>query len=266
MSDAMRIGLLGAPGSGKLTFLSALSLAGPHLPEDDRWTVDPDSDNTAGFMNSATRILMEEKRFPQRGSVESIRDVLGFSFRREGEQHSAFRVEVVNLPGERFADDRADLVETAKNLASCDGFILLFDPIKEQWGHDNHRFLYALRNRIVAQRRDGGFTKPLAVACVKYDDPQVFLPALAEGWGTEQDTKPRFPWVTDAKRFFEWACGHFGDGSGERVLEEVGGKFDPARTAFFVTRPSASGPAAAGSTCTTSSTRKATGSSATSGP
>ncbi|MEO3813840.1 hypothetical protein ABGB17_33000 [Sphaerisporangium sp. B11E5] len=230
MSAPLRLGLLGAPGSGKLTFLSALSITGRTLPGYGRWVVRPDV-STTDFMNSAREILTEEKRFPRRGSVPGIRDLLGFTFWKDSTLD--FHVEVVNLPGAHFADDREDREAVARNLSSCDGYILLFDPIAERWRKDNHRFLSAMVNRVVALD-PGAFPKPLSVCCVKYDDPQVFLPALAGGWGTDQDAEPRFPRVSDAKGFFTWACGHFGDGSGERFRVEVQ-NFDPGRTAYFVT-------------------------------
>ncbi|MFC6084853.1 hypothetical protein [Sphaerisporangium aureirubrum] len=223
----MRIGLLGTPGSGKLTFLSALPIA-----DYGNWVVRPDA-ATVDFVTSAAKTLTEDKRFPVRDPVRGSRSPLGFGFSRG--VRPDFRADVVNRPGEHFRHDREDRETIAKDLASCDGYVLLFDPIGERWRGDGYGFVSALAQRVNAHCPDGEFPKPLSVCCVKYDDPQVFLPALGHGWGTEQDAEPRFPRVADAEGFFAWACGHFGGGKGERFRAEILKQFDPRRTAYFVT-------------------------------
>ncbi|GAA1022512.1 hypothetical protein Aple_091880 [Acrocarpospora pleiomorpha] len=247
VGPVLKIGLIGAPNSGKLTFLSALTTAFLSRGAPNGWVVNPERDALA-FDESAKEILAL-RTFPSRTEVENSGKLwlrFFFSWERRGEPSRTFTVEILNRAGQAFSRRSPDSSAVAKELAGCDGYLLLIDPLRERWRGDNSDFFSHLPARIMSNDMPlSEFRKrALAVCVTKYDDAQVFPPSLSGNYGTQQATAPHFPTVesADAKSYFEWACAHFadhtarpGNDSAERLHHQIERMFDPDLTAYFVT-------------------------------
>ncbi|GAA0994771.1 hypothetical protein GCM10009555_087920 [Acrocarpospora macrocephala] len=248
-NPALKIGLIGAPNSGKLTFLSALTTAFVSRGAPKGWVVNPERDALA-FDESAKEILALQS-FPSRTEVENSEKLwlrFGFSWEKKGEPSRTFVVEILNRPGQAFSRRSPEGKAVAEELARCDGYLLLIDPLRERWLGDNSDYFSHLPARIVDSSTDMTMSelrkRALAVCVSKYDDAQVFPPSLSGNYGTQRTTAPKFPTVesADAKGYFAWACAYFadhsarpGNDSAERLHHQIERMFDPDLTAYFVT-------------------------------
>ncbi|TYB61748.1 hypothetical protein FXF51_27090 [Nonomuraea sp. PA05] len=238
LSDDLHIGLWGAASSGKTTFVNALAHTDGTLGYGD-WRVSGLDDAAKNFLIEGKRRLINEGRFPEATQAENE---LRFSFdgqRPEGGR-TGFVLRVQDRPGGVFKDGNVYLEKVARQLTMCDGLVLLFDPIREERDCDSADHLFDLLHHIATLLAEEGRSSAflpfeVAVCVTKWDHPEVFLPARAAGWGTQDDpdSVPRVK-ERDAKDYFTWACHHFGRHAGQHVDQLLGKHFDPDRTCYFV--------------------------------
>ncbi|GAA1592465.1 hypothetical protein GCM10009678_88350 [Actinomadura kijaniata] len=171
-----RIGLWGAPESGKTTFLAALQVAVLRSPED--WMLYGVNEESNDFLDTQTALLTQRRRFPSatadsealswtlRGTVAL--PAVGRFRRRPREAPLEFNIDLLDSPGVVFAsrlapvadgdnlgfdggnlgfeDESAEAAPTTdedrviEHLAGCDGIIYLFDPTRERRQGDAYSY------------------------------------------------------------------------------------------------------------------------------
>ncbi|MFE4368932.1 hypothetical protein ACFRMN_11945 [Streptomyces sp. NPDC056835] len=249
----VRIGVWGASGSGKTTFLGAVPIAAMQHQRRGRANLvvagmDPSS---AEFLHESVDQLVSEQRFPQ--ATRAQRD-LRWSF--SGELPGArglrarrvnFALEVLDLPGEAF-NPRSNQVgeelhdRAVTHLTNCGGLVYLFDPLldaNQQTASIN--YFFGMASQIAGRVRDEGrllangrLPHHVAVCITKFDHPDVFEPALRAGWVTQERTGD-IPCVPDhqAPGYFDWMCDSFRGGSARLVRDALRNFFHPARMSYY---------------------------------
>jgi energy-coupling factor transporter ATP-binding protein EcfA2 len=198
-----RIGLWGAPGSGKTSFLAALNVAVTQSRSD--WTLYGVNDESVDFLTESTETLTDKRRFPEATTdltdlswvmvTEIERQVrTGRLFQKPQKIRVPleFHLDLLDAPGDMFkskpsgaggaADfdelfdgeddgpeaapaDEDRLIET---LAACDGIVYLFDPIRERDKGDAYQYfqrtLAQLGKRALEGRRLVGAKLPQHLA------------------------------------------------------------------------------------------------------
>ncbi len=220
-----KIGLWGASGSGKTSFLAALFVAVNQAP--GQWNIIGDNPASVRFATRMTESLTQRHVFPPK--TEGI-EKLSWTIVGEGEQTVGkrfkkqretvplrFQLELVDAPGRLYAgsdgpasddDFGIDFGETktvqspssladqlAEELAVCDSLVYLFDPLRE---HDNgdefQHFQWALQNIAFICNQQGRFDTRLphhlAVCITKLDDPRIFKTAYELGYLTADKDDP----------------------------------------------------------------------------
>jgi hypothetical protein len=181
----MRIGLWGAPGSGKTTFMAALNVAVSRAQQDLlMYGVDEESTE---FLVRNTAILTNQRRFP--ATTQSLHPLCWTMNmaapvpvrRRFGGQAKQpvplqLNIDLLDVPGgifgsapgaapvarseHAFGEEEGngdDVVASAAEddpigrLAACDGIVFLFDPLREQKKGDAYEYFQGTLLRI-AQR------------------------------------------------------------------------------------------------------------------
>ncbi len=239
VAKGMRIGLWGASASGKTTFVNALAHVANNTTDYGRWRVMGMDDGERTFLTEGKQRLINEGGFPE-ATISGSELRFGFAGQRLDGTETHFVLHVQDRPGGDFHDRSADMEQVATQLAQCHGFVLLFDPLRERRDSNSADYLFGMLEHITTLLAKSGETKlylpfEVAVCVTKWDDPGVFMPARAAGWGT-QDRPDGAPRVKDhdAKAYFTWACRYFGADVGQRVDRIIEKYFDPARTCYFV--------------------------------
>lgn len=208
----LRIGLWGAPGSGKTTFLAALAVAAARHP--GAWVMSGVDEESAGFLRSATDLLTSARRFPEStahptelrfrftGQREVPRRTL---FRRVVDvENVSFELEVLDVPGSLFSassidDHRSDSL--VDHLENCDGIVYLLDPEQEARQQDSFRYFHPIAQqlmaRIMSSKTYSGtrLPQPVAVCLTKFDQPTVYRTASLRGFTVHQAEPPYQPVV-----------------------------------------------------------------------
>lgn len=217
---AGKIGLWGAPTCGKTTFLAALSIAATRKRE-QRIRLFGADDQSTDFLVKQTAMLTRNLQFPPATAAKShLNWVLHMPVeaparrfeRRKDPVRYAFNLSFIDVPGDWFDDGRGTLAAEAahlfgdepgqvavvgtagddeaflRELASCDGLVLLFDPTKEWQNNDVFQHFYGTLMKI-AQRRlqdpaEGMELLPqyVAVCTTKFDHNDVFRKAYERGF------------------------------------------------------------------------------------
>jgi hypothetical protein len=192
-----KIGLWGAPGSGKTTYLAALSIAANRKQE--RLQLFGADDASTDFLIQQTALLTRDMLFPPATDAERhlnwvLRmnvDGPGRRFWRSAPETTRveFELDFLDAPGGRYADTReasrgadpaprrlfgdedpvAAVAGTVGNdeqflqeLAGCDGLVLLFDPTREWETSDAFNHFHGTLLKIAQRRmRDPGRTTDL---------------------------------------------------------------------------------------------------------
>ncbi|RAY16620.1 hypothetical protein DPM19_00035 [Actinomadura craniellae] len=183
-----RIGLWGAPTSGKTSFLAALNIAVTQSSEE--WTIFGVDDPSVDFLVDSTTTLTHERRFPP--ATEALSELswilmseteveIGTRRRKETKKIPLeLHLDVLDAPGRVFGhkpktdahqsqleglgfDDEDEGMDGAgggseldeekliDNLADCDGIVYLFDPIREREKGD--AFQYFQRTLALLAKR-----------------------------------------------------------------------------------------------------------------
>lgn len=252
----VRIGVWGASGSGKTTFLGAVPIGAMQHQQRARvnWVVAGLDLPSEEFLLDSVDLLVSERRFPE--ATRAQRD-LRWSFtgeaqaaRRLGSRRKiSFALEVLDLPGEAFNPRSNQVAEdlheqAVTHLSSCGGLVYLFDPLldaNQQTASIN--YFYGMASQMAARVRDEGrllrsgkLPHHIAVCITKFDHPDVFEPALRAGWVTQEQVGaiPRVP-DQQARSFFDWICDSFRGGSARLVRDALGNFFDSDRMSFHAT-------------------------------
>jgi hypothetical protein len=278
-----RIGIWGAPQSGKTTFLAALNVAVIRAPQDHLLIYGVD-ENSTEFLIENTEILTTQRKFP-----DATANLRQFSWAinmqtqvrvRKSRWRETLRavpmqlnIDVIDAPGGAFEsgmeerqraanlgyedEDQDEEQEAAapmsvpdeviEHLASCDGILFLFDPLRERKQGDTYRYFHGTLLRIAQRRLVGGpggspgigrLPQHVAVCITKFDDPRVYEWARQKGYRTIYEDDPYlFPRVRDeeAAPFFADLCRESERSNADLVLGALGKFFWPERTRYFVT-------------------------------
>lgn len=266
-----RIGLWGAPESGKTTFLAALNVAVTRSSTD--LLIYGTDDEATEFLAENTSMLTSQRRFP--AATQNTRPLSWTMHvpaqravpRRFGRQATEpvnlqFNIDLLDAPGGYFAsmpgagrmadpdlfgDDYpqpSEPEEVIDHLAGCDGIVFLFDPIREQAEGDAYEYFQGTLLRI-AQRRFGQgraatakLPHHLAVCVTKLDAPSVYRRAKLGGYRTFDENDPYlFPRVHEnsAADFFAELCRASDVGNADLVSGAISHFFRPERVKYFIT-------------------------------
>lgn len=199
-SSACQITLLGAPGSGKTTFLAALAIAlarrGDRSSSGPWNIVGADSASTDALV-SYTSALSSSREFPEAtqeielyqwlliGRVRRTAKNRWFGARRVDETVQVM-LEIADTSGELGGPRRAGQTRRAElieHLAHSNGIILFIDPviklIEEEAFSYLHSILAELAARLIAADAlaDGYLPHYVAICVTKFDDPRVLAAA-----------------------------------------------------------------------------------------
>ena len=196
------VGLWGATQSGKTTFISALFLATGRLASNDVRIRGNNSDST-DFLIRNTHTLNQERRFPdptiarqplswtiqmlvpnraRRRFFRSAPERVPFDFNVDvqdvgGFEHGALPEadrSRLDIGGDGAAAPRTDI---AAYFATCQGLLLLIDPIRELNDGDAYNFFFGTLLRLAQEQPvPAGQKLPhyIAVCVTKFDDPVVY--------------------------------------------------------------------------------------------
>jgi len=270
-----RIGLWGAPGSGKTTFLAALNVAVIQSRED--LLIYGSDDEATDFLAENTSMLTTQRMFPP--ATQTLRPlswalhlpVQRTTKKKFGRQSTEtvtlqFNIDLVDAPGATFRsvpsaaaggagaallfdDEESDAPsapeeEIIDHLAGCDGIVFLFDPIRERSAGDAYEYFQGTLLRIAQRRLGQGATvspklpQYLAVCVTKLDAPEVYRRAKMRGYKTFDQNDPYlFPRVGDekAEQFFAELCTGTDVGNANLVMGAIGKFFMPTRVKYFIT-------------------------------
>jgi hypothetical protein len=275
----IKIGIWGASSSGKTTLLGALSIAGQQLQSNTTWTVIGRTEQASSFL-ADFRETLELRGFPPstqgvtrlswaiqgtratpRGeqiSQELVLDILDVDGALYGPNGGAAGSNspqaddyellfdggpvVGGPPGSPAAPPMDNLEELVQHLVTCDGIILLFDPIREIQDHDSSRHMNRMLNtvlqRVYAANRVRGGRLPhhLAVCITKFDDPRVAKHALNQA-DMLKLSQMRIPRVDNAiaRRYFNDLCAAGDGGTASFVQGAIRGTFNPNRVEYYAT-------------------------------
>jgi energy-coupling factor transporter ATP-binding protein EcfA2 len=267
-----RIGLWGAPGSGKTTFLAALNVAVQLAPKD--MMLYGRDDEATDFLADHTDMLVTDRIFPsatrsQRPLSWALHTTVERPQRRWGKTvmvPSPYRlnIELLDAPGGQYGrgpaaapsartglddddgnavggDDEDFLME---HLNMCDGIVLLIDPIRERVSGDAFSYFNRTLLRITqlkysqGNRAPGRLPQYLAVCVTKFDEPDVYRMARRGGYCTLARSNGTYlPAVADgqAALFFENFCRAATRGNARLISSAIGQYFMPERVKYFIT-------------------------------
>ena len=245
----------GAPGSGKTTFLYALSIA---LDGGEYgYTMAADNDASEALLIEANASLVQDHEFP--GATQGI-DYLQWSlhgrrqrtvpngrgFRLEDRAHTITLTLIdptgeLTLPAKFGTEDRNTLVSA---LVKANGIIFMIDPIREFEKGDAYATtsgLLAQLTRQVASTTtdfDGKLPHYVAICITKFDEPRVLATAASlKVLRYEEEDPFRFPRVadSDAQQLLASLFSVSHGGYGDRMLNSLTQHFHADRVRFFVT-------------------------------
>lgn len=267
-----RIGLWGAPGSGKTTFLAALNIAVQLAPTD--MMLFGRDDEATEFLADHTDMLTEDRRFPSATQIQrplswALHTTVERPERRWGRTvmvPSPYRlnIELLDAPGSQYgggptaAPSRLGLGEDddgiiggvgdedflMEHLTNCDGIVLLIDPIRERAEGNAFRYFNRTLLRITqlkfsqGNRAPGRLPQFLAVCITKFDDPDVYRLARRGGYTTLARSNGTYlPAVADSQAapFFENFCRAANRGNARLISSAIRQYFMPERIKYFIT-------------------------------
>jgi hypothetical protein len=250
-ADAVRIGLWGAPRTGKSTYLAALPVAAMQHQRHGRgnWLIGGMSAEANEFLNDGVEALTIDRRFPDTTlgiqtlswSFQGEEEPGGF--RRRGRQVS-FVLDVQDASGEVFDRTKPLHQAAVDHLARSQGLIYLFDPLGDANEYSRSmRYFFATVNELNSRMRDTGghhrgrLPHHVSVCVTKFDHPEIFKPAVEAGYVTQDSTGSRLPRVPaeHAERFFDWVCNDFRGASARTVRDGLAAYFHPERISYYAT-------------------------------
>ena len=256
----MRIGLWGAPRSGKSTYLSALCIAAQRPVMGNDWSISGCDPASVDFLTESVKRFVREKDFPRPtrahrtlswrfegtrhldpgGRFSGLRRMLSASSARRIDDE--FVVEMQDAPGESFGEgEEAKLADDVQNhLRKADGIVYVFDPIgNADLRTKSFDFYYDTLERLKATMREdglmvGGRLPHFVSVCVtKFDHPDVFDAAMKAGiiYQEHEGAMPVVP-SSIAPEFLRSLCQ---DDASRYVCTSLTSDFLPERVGYFAT-------------------------------
>ncbi|MYY01549.1 MULTISPECIES: hypothetical protein [unclassified Streptomyces] len=251
--ERVRIGLWGAPRSGKTTYLASMAIAAMQMQRHSRsnWVIGGMNPESIEFLNDGVTQLAIQRVFPD--ATVGLQP-LSWSFQGSEEgtgpfkksKQTGFILEVQDVTGEAYRGDEANALRprVLDQLARSQGLIYLYDPLLDsQRAAEGLNFLYSMLTELNARVRDAGklhrnrLPHHVSVCITKFDDPEVFRPAVEAGYVTQSMEGNRLPRVPDeqAGRFFQWMCDDVRGASARLVRDCLAAFFHPQRISYYAT-------------------------------
>ncbi|MFG2881604.1 hypothetical protein ACGFYV_04650 [Streptomyces sp. NPDC048297] len=248
-ADRMRIGLWGAPRSGKTTYLAALPIAAMQYQRhnDGSWNIAGMTKEAIDFLAQGMDLLTRQRAFPPasmgvQGMAWSVegpekKGMLGVRTRRP-----SFVLEIQDVAGEVFRHDHPQQPQLVGHLARSHGLIYLFDPVGDaEEATESFTYLQATLNQLTAKVRDRGelvggrLPHHVSVCIAKFDHPDIFRPAVEAGWVVQDTVGSQLPRVPRerSEEFFQWMCEEFRGYNARLVRDALYSHFDPRRISYY---------------------------------
>uniref|UniRef100_A0AAU2JJ09 Uncharacterized protein n=1 Tax=Streptomyces sp. NBC_00049 TaxID=2903617 RepID=A0AAU2JJ09_9ACTN len=251
-TDRVRVGLWGAPRSGKTSFLGALPIAAMQSQRQGQgsWRISGMTREANGFLNDSVTRLSTRRVFPQasvglRGMSWSVQGEEPSSGRKWGRARSThFVLDINDAAGEVFQGNNPLHEEITDQLSRAQGLIYLFDPLGDaEEATESFSFFYATLNELNSRVRDRGghhgnrLPHHVSVCVAKFDHPAIFEPAVKAGWVTQDSVGSRLPRVPEhqSARFFQWMCEEFRGSNARLVRDGLATFFHPDRISYYAT-------------------------------
>lgn len=188
LPDDVRIGLWGAPGSGKTTYLASLNVAVNRWHGPGNWIMNGVTDESSEFLTHSTNLLTRQHVFhnatsdpqnvifrftgteapppvrrgvfgrakpvaPQRVAFElDVLDVPGWYYRSNGhpvEQQLDDEFSIAGAPGGQRVTSLTDTEDQLlDHLEMCGGIIYLFDPVRDARTGDAFDFFHRMLEKL----------------------------------------------------------------------------------------------------------------------
>lgn len=262
MADGLdhSISMLGAPTSGKTTFLAALSIALTLDEREQGWNVIGGDPASRQALVDMTLALNQDRSFPLPTpfAIEHYRWLLIGKVRQSVSRRwvGAKRVLKPVRIGLDLADATGGLAhpeqagnplreELISNIMKSRGIVFLFDPIGESRSGDSFKYLFSVLAEV-AQRMatdddpdfEGTLPHHVAVCIAKFDELRVL--ATAEKLNmirTDPSDRYEFPRIhdDDAREFLLELCRVLNTGNTELVMKTLEKHFRRDRIKYFVT-------------------------------
>jgi hypothetical protein len=238
--------------------LSALTVAVHRSPQNLQ--IYGKDDASTDFLTEGVHSLTQQRRFPP--ATESV-SRLSWAVRLEAQirerrpfgRHATrtvmreFGIDLLDVPGESYGSGYgrgSDGPSLADDLAACQGFILLFDSVRESQRGDSLAFfeqiLMKLAQRSMAAQRFRGergmLPHYLAVCATKFDEPDIYTKARERGFVSPgQEGQRIFPRVSDdqAEEFIRYLSRGSSSGNMDLLFRIIRLYFRPERVRYFVT-------------------------------
>jgi hypothetical protein len=265
--NEIKIGLWGSPQSGKTTYLAALRHA-TNEATCGSWNVFPLTQQSSNLLYALSQDLNKGKFPPATypGTYIPLRwlfhgDVSNTPFDRRprrllrrGRTDSRFVLDLIDVSGLAFGykPEETGVSRTVSDraltsLGEADGILYLFDPIGERDNKDSVDYMNWTITEMKRRYIEGGgreryLPQHISVCITKFDDPEVFQEARANGWvEIGPDGMPRVP-DSGAKELFAQLCtGKFwgskyeqGERSAQYIMNELQSAFGPDKIEYFV--------------------------------
>jgi hypothetical protein len=251
-ADRVRIGLWGAPQSGKTTYLAALPIAAMQQSRYGRtgWAISGTNRESREFLASGVTQLVSDRLFPE--ADVGVRP-LSWSFQGQEEPSTIFRrrrevsfvLEVQDVAGEVFGRDSEHALRprVLDQLVGSQGLVYLFDPLLgDELATKSFDFFYSMLGEVNSRVRDAGMLHRnrlphhVSVCVTKFDHPEVFRPAVDAGWVTQDSEGSQLPRVPkkQAAGYFQWMCDEFRGSSARLVRDGLAAFFHPERISYYV--------------------------------
>ncbi|MFE1833192.1 hypothetical protein [Streptomyces sviceus] len=252
VADRMRVGLWGAPRSGKTTYLAALPIAAMQYQrhEEGNWLIGGMTAESSEFLNSSVTNLTIERRFPP---ATAALDSMSWSFNgqepgtglmRRRLREAGFVLEIQDAPGEAFQPRNPMHARVLDQLARAQGLIYLFDPLGDaQTDTHSLTFFFSTLNELNNRIRNAGghdrgrLPHHVSVCIAKFDHPEIFQPAVEAGWVTQDTVGAQLPRVPShlADGYFQWLCNDYRGATARLVRDGLAAYFHPERVKYYAT-------------------------------
>ncbi|MFD7647016.1 MULTISPECIES: hypothetical protein [Streptomyces] len=249
-ADRVRIGLWGAPRSGKTTYLAALPLAAMQHQRHHGggWHISGMTEEANAYLSQGMDLLTRQRAFPEAtmGVREIAWSVQGPRKRRKlgPGRRPNFVLDIQDAAGEVYGDGHPQQAQLVSLLARSHGLIYLFDPLGDaQRATESFNFLHSALTLLTAQVRnrgglvDGRLPHHVSVCVAKFDHPGIFQPAAEAGWVTQDHEGAQLPRIPRERgeQFFQWMCDDFRGATARLVRDALQTYFDPRRIAYYAT-------------------------------
>ncbi|MFE7302426.1 hypothetical protein [Streptomyces sp. NPDC057579] len=250
-AERIRIGLWGAPRSGKTTYLAALPIAAMQYQRhhEGAWNISGMTPEANAFLSRGIDLLTRQRTFPEAsmGVQDMAWSVQGPQKKSKwgiGGRRPNFVLDIQDAAGEVFGDGHPQQGQLVGRLARAQGLIYLFDPLGDaNKATETLNFLQSTLTQLTAQVRnrhgliDGKLPHHVSVCVAKFDHPDIFHPAAELGW-VKQDAEgaalPRVP-EEQGEQYFQWVCDDFRGANARLVRDALYAYFDRRRISYYAT-------------------------------